>query len=267
MGLSSGGQSQPVDSRPWRIRRSESHRDGQCSKAAIESGAERILHTSTESILTRAGATEFINEYIEISESDTVGPYCLSKLKAENVAMEKARAGYPVVVANPTMPVGPGDRRLSPPTRLIRDFCQGRLPAMMECTLNMIDVRDVATGLIRVLERGRPGRRYLLGGENLTLEGFLRILSELTGVPIPRWRVPYPVGLAAAYLNEFWADHVSGQPPEATVTGVRLARRLMHFDHSDSLAELGLAPRPIRESAADAVNWLRQTGQLCSDRP
>jgi dihydroflavonol-4-reductase len=138
---------------------------------------------------------------------------------------------------------------------------------MMECTLNMIDVRDVATGLIRVLERGRPGRRYLLGGENLTLEGFLRILSELTGVPIPRWRVPYPVGLAAAYLNEFWADHVSGQPPEATVTGVHLARRLMHFDHSDSLAELGLAPRPIRESAADAVNWLRQTGQLCSDRP
>jgi dihydroflavonol-4-reductase len=235
-------------------------------EAAIEAGAEGILHTSTESILTRAGATEFINEYIEISESDTVGPYCLSKLRAENVAMEKARAGYPVVVANPTMPVGPGDRRLSPPTRLILDFCQGRLPAMMECTLNMIDVRDVATGLIRVLERGSPGRRYLLGGENLTLEGFLRILSELTGVPIPRWRVPYPVGLAAAYLNEFWADHVSGQPPEATVTGVRLARRLMHFDHSDSLAGLGLSPRPIRESAADAVNWLRQTGQLCSDR-
>ncbi|MDO8436792.1 MAG: NAD-dependent epimerase/dehydratase family protein [Nitrosomonadaceae bacterium] len=231
-------------------------------EAAIEAGAERILHTSTESILTKAGATELINEYIEILESDAVGPYCLSKLRAENVAMEKARAGYPVVVANPTMPVGPGDRRLSPPTRLILDFCRGKLPAMMECTLNMIDVRDVATGLIRVLERGRPGRRYLLGGENLTLAGFLGTLSELTGIPMPQWKVPYPVGLAVAYMNEFWADHVSGQPPEATVTGVRLARRLMHFDHSDSLAELGLTPRPIRESAADAVNWLRQTGQL-----
>lgn len=235
-------------------------------EAAIDAGAEQILHTSTESILTKADATEPINEYIEILESDAVGPYCLSKLRAENVAMEKARAGYPVVVANPTIPVGPGDRRLSPPTCLILDFCQGRLPAMMECTLNMIDVHDVATGMIRVLERGHLGRRYLLGGENLTLERLLRILSELTGVLMPRRRIPYPVGLAAAYLNEFWADHVSGQPPEATVTGVHLARRLMHFDHSDSLAELGLVPRPIRESVADAVNWLRQTGQLRLDR-
>ncbi len=236
-------------------------------EAAIMAGAERILHTSTESILTREGATELINEYIEIFESDAVGPYCLSKLRAENVAMEKARAGHPVVVANPTIPVGPGDRRLSPPTRLILDFCQGRLPALMDCTLNMIDVRDVATGLIRVLERGRPGRRYLLGGENLTLKKFLGTLSELTGTPIPRWKVPYPVGLAIAYLNEFWADHVSGQSPTATVTGVRLARRFMHFDHSDSLAELGLTPRPICTSAADAVDWLRQTGQLRLNRP
>lgn len=229
---------------------------------ALEAGAERVLHTSTESILTCARQTGPIAEDIEVSLDDAVGPYCRSKLLAENEAMTRARAGQPVVIANPTMPVGPGDRGLSPPTRLIRDFCRRGLPAMMDCTLNLIDVRDVADGLVRIMEQGRPGRRYLLGGENLTLAGLLGILSELSGVPVPRWRVPYRVGLAAAYLSELWADHVSGQTPKATVTGVRLTRRTMHFDATRSLGELGLKPRPIRESLADAVGWLRATGQL-----
>jgi dihydroflavonol-4-reductase len=231
-------------------------------EAARAAGAERILHTSTESILTRAKATGPIAEDVEIELRDAVGPYCRSKLKAENEAMARAREGWPIVVANPTMPVGPGDRGMSPPSRLIRDFCLGKLPARMDCTLNLIDVRDVAEGLIRVMDRGRPGRRYLLGGENLTLLGLLGILAELTGVPIPRWRVPYPVGLAVAALSEFWADHVSGQTPKATLTGVRLTRRTMHFDATKSLDELDLRPRDVRESLADAVDWLRSTDQI-----
>jgi dihydroflavonol-4-reductase len=231
-------------------------------ESAIEAGAQRVLHTSTESILTRSSSTGIIDENVEISESDAVGPYCLSKLRAENAAMALARSGQPVLVANPTMPVGPGDRGLSPPTRLIRDFCRGKLPALMDCTLNMIDVREVATGLVRVLERGQPNRRYLLGGENLTLAEFLGMLSEFCGVPVPRWRVPYAAGLAVAYISEFWSDHISGRTPKATVTGVRLARRIMHFDTSRSRAELGLSPRPIRAAVGDAVDWLRQTGQV-----
>jgi dihydroflavonol-4-reductase len=231
-------------------------------EAALAAGAERVLHTSTESILTRAGATGIIDEHVKIEESDAVGSYCRSKLRAENAAMAMARDGKPVVVANPTMPVGPGDHGLSPPTRLIRDFCLNRLPARMDCTLNLIDVRDVAAGLIRVMERGQPGRRYLLGGENLTLVGLLGMLSELSGAPVPRLRVPYAAGLAVAYLSEFWADWVSGCPPKATVTGVRLSRRIMHFDPSGSLAELSLTPRPIRDALRDAVSWLRQTGRL-----
>lgn len=230
--------------------------------AALESGAERVLHTSTESILTCARAQGPIAEDVEVTLADAVGPYCRSKLLAENEAMARARAGCPVVVANPTMPVGPGDRGLSPPTRLIRDFCRGRLPARMDCTLNLIDVRDVADGLVRTMERGLPGRRYLLGGENLTLAGLLGTLSELTGVPVPRWRVPYVVGLAAAVASEFWADRVTGRTPKATVTGVRLTRRTMHFDPARSLAALGLEPRPVRQSLADAVASLRETGQL-----
>ncbi len=168
-----------------------------------------------------------------------------------------------MVVANPTMPVGPGDRNLSPPTRLIRDFCRGELPAALDCTLNLIDVRDVATGLRLVMEKGRPGRRYLLGSENLTLLKLLRSLSELTGVPVPRWRVPYFLGLVFAALSERWADHVTGRTPKATLTGLRLARRTMHFDASCSLAELGLNPRSIDVSLADAVHWLQQSGHLC----
>ncbi len=230
--------------------------------AALASGAERVLHTSTESILTCARRTGPIAEDIEVTLEDAVGPYCRSKLLAEQEAMARARAGHPVVIANPTMPVGPGDRGLSPPSRLIRDFCLGKLPALMDCTLNLIDVRDVAEGLFRTMERGEPGRRYLLGGENLTLVELLGILSEATGVPVPRWRVPFLMGLAVAYMSEFWADHVSGHPPKATTTGVRLTRRTMHFDASRSLAALGLTPRPVRVSLNDAVDWLRETGQL-----
>lgn len=230
--------------------------------AALAAGAERVLHTSTESILTRASSEVPIDENVEVSESDTVGPYCRSKLLAEQYAFFLARGGLPVVVANPTMPVGPGDRGPSPPSRLILDFCRGRLPAMMDCTLNLIDVRDVAHGLCMVMQRGAPGRRYLLGHANLTLASLLALLGELTGVPVPRWSVPYPIGLAVAWLSELCADHFTGRPPKATLTGVRLARRIMHFDCSRSQAELGLSPRSIRESLTDAVAWLRSTGQL-----
>ncbi len=234
--------------------------------AAIEVGAERILHTSTESILTCARSTGPIAEDVEVDLQDAVGPYCRSKLLAEQEAVARARLGHPVVIVNPTMPVGPGDRGLSPPTRLILDFCQGRLPAVMDCTLNLIDVRDVAEGLVRAMERGRFGCRYLLGGENLTLLTLLGHLSRLTGVPVPRHKVPYRLALVAAYVSEFWADQVTGQAPQATVTGVRLTRRTMHFDASRSLGELDLAPRPVLQSLEDAIAWLGEASQLPTSR-
>jgi dihydroflavonol-4-reductase len=224
--------------------------------AAIAEGAERIVHVSTESILTCARQTGPIAEDVEVTERDAVGPYCLSKLRAEKAARERAEAGHPVLIANPTMPVGPGDRGLSPPSRLIRDYSRAQIPAILDCTLNLIDVRDTAEGLLRLLDRGKPGRRYLLGGTNLTLAGLFERLSALTGVPVPRHRAPYPVALGYAYFSEFWSDHVTGRSPQATITGVRLTRRTMHFDASRSLAELGLRVRPIEESLADAVEWL-----------
>lgn len=230
--------------------------------AALEGGADQVLHVSTESILTRRGQVGPISEDVEIQLEDAIGPYCRSKLLAENAARGMARSGKPVLIANPTMPVGPGDRGLSPPTRLIRDFCLGKLPARMDCALNLIDVRDAAEGLVRVMERGAPGRRYLLAGRNLSLLELLERVSGMTGVPVPRWSVPYPVGLAVAYVSEFWSDYVTGETPKATVTGVKLTRRAMHFDPSRSLEALGLTPRPVEESLADALAWLRESGRI-----
>jgi dihydroflavonol-4-reductase len=233
-------------------------------ESALAAGAERVLHTSTESILTRPGKVDAIDENVSITPEDTVGPYCLSKLLAEQFAFAMARRGRPVVVANPTMPIGPGDRGLSPPTRLIVAFCRGRLPVAMDCTLNLIDVRDAAMGIDLVMQRGAPGRRYLLGGTNVTLMGLFERLGRLTGVPVPRWKVPYPLGLAVAAVSELWANHVTGRMPHATVTGLRLARRLMHFDPSRSLAELGLRPRGLEESLEETVAWLKSAGLLGS---
>jgi dihydroflavonol-4-reductase len=235
--------------------------------AALASGATRVLHTSTESILTRANVSGPIDENIEITLRDAVGPYCRSKLLAEQYALSLARQGLPVVVANPTMPVGPGDRNLSPPSRLVLDFCRGQLPAIMKCELNLIDVRDLAHGLTLVMGKGQPSRRYILGSENVSLEQLLGILSELSGVSVPQRRVPYGLALAYAWVSEVWAGLVTGRAPKATVTGVRLGKRIMHFDSTRTCAELGFRTRPIRESLVDLIDWMRVSGLLSSQLP
>jgi dihydroflavonol-4-reductase len=229
---------------------------------ALAAGARRVLHTSTESILTCARQTGPIAEDQRVSLRDAVGPYCRSKLLAERHALRLARRGAPVVVVNPTLPVGPGDLGRSPPTQMILDFCLGKRREYLDAELNLIDVRDVADGMVRALESARPGRRYLLAHENLSIRQVFAILARLTGLPEPRWRVPYSVALAAAYVSEFVAEVVTHRAPAATVTGVRLTRRTMHFDPRRSLDELGLRPRPVAESLADAVTWFRAGGWL-----
>ena len=226
-------------------------------RGALEAGAARILHTSTESILTRARQTTPIAEDQDVPAADVIGPYCRSKFRAERFAFHLARAGAPVVVASPTLPVGPGDRGRSPPTQMLLDCCRGKRAAYLDADLNLIDVRDVAAGMVAAAERGRAGIRYLLGAENWSIRSVFAHVAELTGAAGPRWRVPYPVALATAYASEFVADTFTGRVPAATVTGVKLTRRRMHFDASRSLAELGLTPRPVRESVADAVAWFR----------
>ena len=231
-------------------------------RSALENGAERILYTSTESILSSKDSSGGAVENLRLKASDMLGPYCLSKFHAEEAVFGMVDDGAPIIIASPTLPVGPGDRSQTPPTRMSVAFCKGELPAYLDCRFNLIDARDAATGMILALEKGRTGIRYLLGAENLHLSDWLTILSEETGQPIPRWKVPYSLALSVAWFSEIWADYVSGKMPMATTTGVRLTRRNMFFDPSISINELGLRPRPIREAARDAVSWYRSQGWL-----
>src|SRR5262245_35105759 len=229
---------------------------------SLAAGATRVLHTSTESILTRTRQSAPIAEDQDVPPRDVIGPYCRSKFRAERFAFHLARSGAPVVVVNPTLPVGPGDWGRSPPTQMMLDFCLGKRSAYLDGDLNLMDVRDVAAGMVAAAERGRTGVRYLLGAENWSIRSVFGYLARLTGLPEPRWRVPYPVALAAAYVSEFAADAITGRIPAATVTGVKLTRRRMHFDASRSLAELGITPRPVSESIAEAVRWFGEMGWL-----
>lgn len=231
-------------------------------RAALDSGARRILYTSTESILSSPDSNGGAVENLRLKAEDMLGPYCLSKFHAEEAVFHMVEEGAPIIIVSPTLPVGPGDRGMTPPTRMSVAFCKGELPAYLDCRFNLVDARDVATGMIQAMQKGRTGIRYLLGGENVRLSEWLRILGEVAGQPVPRWKVPYSVALVAAWFSELWADWVTGKMPMATITGVRLTRRNMFFDPSASLKELGLRPRPIREAARDAVAWYRSQGWL-----
>lgn len=251
----------------WTRRRSDFHAVNYLGtihvlRSALEAGACRVLHTSTESILTRSRQITPIAEDQDVSARDVIGPYCRSKFRAERFAFHLARAGAPVVVVNPTLPVGPGDRGRSPPTQMMLDCCRGNRSAYLDAELNMIDARDIAAGMVAALERGRTGVRYLLGAENWSIHRVFSHVANLVGAAQPRWRVPYPVALTAAYLSEFIADAITGRIPAATVTGVKLTRRRMHFDASRSLAELGISPRPVSESIVEAIEWFRQVNWL-----
>ncbi len=147
------------------------------------------------------------------------------------------------------------------------DFCKGVRREYVDAELNLIDVRDVAEGMIRTMHSGQPGRRYLLGHENVSILSLFQMLARLTGLPAPRWRVPYPIALAAAYASEFIADVYTHRRPAATITGVKLTRRRMHFDPRRSLAELELRPRLMAESVAETVAWFRDIGWLDSPVP
>jgi dihydroflavonol-4-reductase len=236
-------------------------------EAALAAGVRRVLHTSTESILTRASQAGPICEEQQVSLRDVIGPYCRSKFLAERHALELGRQGAPVVIVNPTLPVGPGDLGRSPPTQMMLDFCLGKRREFLEAELNLIDVRDVAEGMVRAMVHGRPGRRYLLGHENMSIQEVFAVLARLTGLPEPRWRVPYLVALTAAYVSEFVADVFTHRPPAATVTGVKLTRRRLHFDPRRSLDELGLKPRPVAQALADAVTWFRAMGWIPPTMP
>jgi len=229
--------------------------------AALEAGAERVIYTSSVAklgLLPGGSADEETPSGIE----DMIGPYKRSKFAAEEVVRELARErGLPVVIVNPSTPVGPGDVKPTPTGRLIVEAARGQMPAFVDTGLNIVHVDDVAEGHLAAAERGRVGERYILGGENMTLAEILAEISEVVGRRPPRLRVPHSVLFPVAIGAEL-AARVTGRDPFVTLDGVRMSRKKMYFSSEKASRELGYAPRHAREAIADAVGWFKANGYL-----
>jgi dihydroflavonol-4-reductase len=237
---------------------------------AARTQVERMVHVSSETVLIgrrQPTGLASIDERHEVPVAELLGPYCRSKGQAEQASLAAARAGLPVVVVNPTLPLGPGDWRLTPPTVMIRDFVDGRHPAYLDWILNVIDVRDAAAGIELAAARGRVGERYILGGTNLSMGELLAELEAVTGRRMPRLRVPGAIAWLVAAVSEAVADHLTGRPPKAPLSGVRLALRGVRFDNAKARRELGLAVRPLRETLVDCIAWLARARLLARDLP
>ncbi|WP_448205645.1 NAD-dependent epimerase/dehydratase family protein [Azospirillum sp. sgz302134] len=220
---------------------------------------ERIVHCSTECVLVGRHGPCQITEATEVPLEDMAGPYCRSKHRAERAALAAAAAGQPVVIVNPTAVIGPGDRGSTPPMAMLRLFLRGGPRVILDCMLNLVDVRDVAAGLALAAEHGSTGERYLIGGTNIQLSTLARRLDLLAGrEPLRRWGIPAWCALAFAHVDEWVSDHVTGRPPTAPVTGVRLARASGRFDSSKAAAQLRYQARPFARTLGDAVAWLDQ---------
>jgi dihydroflavonol-4-reductase len=228
--------------------------------AAAEAGVARVVYTSTVGALGNPGDGTPGSEETPVTLADMVGHYKRSKFLAEQVVLEFARQGLPVVLVHPSAPVGPGDARPTPTGQIIVDYLQGRMPAYLETGLNLIHVRDVACGHLLAEEKGRVGEKYILGNQNLSLSAIFRMLAEITNIPAPKVRLPYWPILALSYLDEFWATHVSGRPPRMPVAGVKMAKKFMYFDSSKAVRELGLPQTPVRQALKEAVAWFREHG-------
>ena len=189
--------------------------------------------------------------------AQVIGEYKRSKVEAERLALAAAAEGRHVVVVNPTAPVGPGDHAPTPTGRIVVDFLAGRMPAYVDTGLNLVDVRDVAAGHRLALERGRPGRRYILGNENMTLREILEALALITGRRAPRVRLPHAVAIAVAAVDETIEGRMLGREPLAPLDGALMARKRMFFDGSRAVRELGMPQSPVRVALADAVDWFR----------
>jgi dihydroflavonol-4-reductase len=230
--------------------------------AAAESGIGRIVHCSTEAILLPPHrANEPVDEEISLELSDMAGPYTRSKYAGEQRARAAARAGVPVVIVNPTLPLGPGDRRMTPPTALLARFLGGGRVAALNCTLNLVDVRDIAQGMILAAEHGRIGERYILGGRNLSMRELAMLIGQFTGKPVtPIW-IPPRLALGAGLIGGWLATHITRRTPAATAEGVRLALRSRPLDIGKARRELGYAPRPIEPALAQSLEWLSKQRQ------
>jgi dihydroflavonol-4-reductase len=223
-------------------------------EAAGQAGVPRIVYTSSVATLGIPADGRPGEEDSPVSLTDMVGHYKRSKFLAEALVRDYAAKGLPVVIVNPSTPVGPRDIKPTPTGRMLRDAVAGRLPAFVDTGLNIVHVDDVADGHWLAFQRGVIGERYILGGTNLSLRELLTEIADIVGAAPPRWRLPHAAVMPVAYMAEAWA-RISGKPPIATVEEVRMSKKRMFFSSAKAARELGYAAGPARLALEDAVAW------------
>jgi dihydroflavonol-4-reductase len=232
-------------------------------EAAAAEGVSRIVYTSTVATIavSQPGRPHdaLPDESTPADVEQMIGHYKRSKFLAEAEARKAAAAGLPVVIVNPTTPVGPGDWKPTPTGKIIVDFLNGKMPAYVDTGLNVVAVEDVAAGHLLAAERGRVGERYLLGARNMTLKQILEALAAITGRSAPRVRLPHAVALAAGYADT-WFSRLVGRDPSIPVEGVKMSKHRMFVATGKAERELGYKPGPVEDALARAVNWYQEHG-------
>jgi dihydroflavonol-4-reductase len=235
-------------------------------RAAGEAGVSRVVHTSSVGALGIPKDGGPGTEDTPVTLEDMVGDYKRSKFMAEQVALEFARQGLPVVVVNPSAPIGPWDVKPTPTGQMVVDFMRGRMIATVDTGLNIVHVRDVARGHVLAAERGKPGERYILGHRDLPLREIFGILAEITGRRPPRFQVPYALAWFGAACSEGLA-RLTRRPPAVPLTAVRMARKRMYFSSARAVRELGMPQTDVQAALADAVAWFERHGYARSRKP
>jgi dihydroflavonol-4-reductase len=233
-------------------------------EAARRQGVRRVVYTSsvaTMGFLSNGGGN-LADERSPVSLAQMIGHYKRSKFMAEQAALEAARAGQEVVVVNPTTPVGERDIKPTPSGRIVVDFLKRKFPAYVDTGLNLVDATECARGHIQALEKGKPGERYILGGENLTLKEILDRLGAITGLPSPKVKLPYVFALATGVVDEMVTGRLLGREPRATIDAVRMGRKMMFVSSAKAERDLGWRTVPVEGALRRAVEWFRAKGYV-----
>jgi dihydroflavonol-4-reductase len=229
-------------------------------RMAREAGVPRVVYTSSVATMHFRTDGLVINEDTPVSLKDMVGHYKRSKFLAEQEAIKAAQGGQKVMILNPTTPIGPNDAKPTPTGRIFVDFLNGKFPAYMDTGLNLVDVAEVARTHVAALTVGTPGKRYILGGENLTLKQILDKMSAITGIPSPTVEIPFAVAATYAFFEEWITGRIRGKEPRATLEEVRMGRKKMFASSAHAQQELGFRIAPVYPAMRAAIEWFRAHG-------
>ena len=224
-------------------------------RSALAAGVKRVVYTSSVATMGFTCEPRVVDEGTPVSEAEMIGHYKRSKFMAEQVAIRLAREGAPVVIVNPSTPIGEQDIKPTPTGRIVVDFLKKKFPAYVESGLNLVDVADVACGHLLAYEHGRVGERYILGGENLTLKQILDQLASLTGLPSPTVKLPYPVAYVSGVFDSFFSGVLMNREPRVTIDSVRMGRKMMWVSSAKAESELGYKAGPVRDALRRAAEW------------